>query len=329
MTDSTDRGEIHLGDLARALASLDWQDNDQAQAIARCLGFGLREPPPARSTEIYDRLRYRPPSIPPSEPPARPRIFVPPAPEMPTALPDHTLDSQLQALKERAPSAPGAPDWLKDDDANFESDEGSAVIRQSLFHERTHRHILAAALATRRVGLEIDAKSLIDRLCRREVVARLPYLCEPSLDKGCQLLLDYSATMVPFWEDLAGLVGQVQQVVSAQGTRAYSFDGQPTEAFQWTAEGEQVPWAPDGSPVLAATDFGIQGRLGKGSPSSAWTELIERCERSDSPLVILIPWPEQRWPLELGRYPKLVHWSPHTSAAMIRKMIGIGHHPHR
>ncbi len=60
MTDRSDRGEIHLGDLARALASLHWENDEQARAIAACLGFGLQAAPkPGPPTEIYDRQRYR------------------------------------------------------------------------------------------------------------------------------------------------------------------------------------------------------------------------------------------------------------------------------
>jgi hypothetical protein len=41
--------------------------------------------------------------------------------------------------------------------------------------------------------------------------------------------------------------------------------------------------------------------------------------------VILVPWPEDRWPTDIGAYPELMHWSPHTSASMVRARIGPGH----
>ena len=54
------RGEIHLGDLIRALGTLHCQDHQHARAIAGCLGFGLAAPDvqPTRPTPmVYDRSR--------------------------------------------------------------------------------------------------------------------------------------------------------------------------------------------------------------------------------------------------------------------------------
>jgi hypothetical protein len=73
-TDETQRGEIHLGDLIRALGTLHGQDDEHAQAIAGCLGFGLAAPDlqPARPTPtVYDRSR--PSALPKTEAPATPR----------------------------------------------------------------------------------------------------------------------------------------------------------------------------------------------------------------------------------------------------------------
>ncbi|MGH8581652.1 MAG: hypothetical protein ACREWG_02460, partial [Gammaproteobacteria bacterium] len=59
MTDAPKRGAIHLGDLTRALATLEWQDDEQVRMIAACLGFGLHSAPaPRPPKEIYDRQRY-------------------------------------------------------------------------------------------------------------------------------------------------------------------------------------------------------------------------------------------------------------------------------
>lgn len=322
----TKRGEIHLGDLARALASLQWQDDAEAKTIAACLGFGIRHAPAPRPTkEIYDRQRYRSRASPPSRPPAQGGVFVPPTPESPPGLPANPLTSRLRPLSGRVPTAPDAGDWLDEEDALYTEEGEPVVARRSLFPERTSRHIVSAALATLRSGQAIDVPSLIAAICRRAPIAVLPRRPEATLERGCQLLLDYSATMVPFWEDLNALIHQVSQVVGPANTQIFSFDTQPTGALCWTPQGERQPWRADGRPVLVATDFGIQGRAGRAEPDPAWPALIERCAQDGSPLVILIPWPEPRWPTDIGGYPELVHWSPHTSAGMVRKKIGQGH----
>ncbi len=320
------RGEIHLGDLARALASLHWQGDGQASAIAACLGFGIRPAPALKPPkEIYDR-RDPGQALPPQAPAPRRPVYVPPTPKPPPALPAQTLPSHLQALDERVPPAPDID--LDGETALFNEEAGqpSTVARQSLFPEKTNRHILAAALATRRDGREIDVAKLVAALCRRVHINHLPRRAEPTLGRGCQLLLDYSPGMVPFWEDLNDLIGQVCDVVGPANTRVYSFDTRPTEAVCWTPAGRREAWKPDGVPVLAATDFGIQGPSARAAPDPAWAEAIAHCAKAGSPLLILIPWPEPRWPKSLGPTPALVHWSPHTTAAMLRQKLGIGHH---
>ncbi len=328
MNTDTRRGEIHLGDLVTALVTLNCQTDEQARAIARCLGFDWSAAPPAAPTaEIYDRQRYPKNEQAQKDLPVRPPVYAPPAPPPPVALPDFTAASHLELLSERAPAeAETPPDWLDDAvDAPPETEASGLPARRSLFHERTHRHLLSAALGVRRTGSEIDLARLIGSVCRREVIAQIPRMPEATLDLGCDVLLDYSATMVPYWEDLGMLTEQVKRVVGQPATRAYSFDGQPDNAMSWTPDGERVPWKADGRTVLVATDFGVQGLAGRATAGPSWMELVDRCTKAGSPLVILVIWPESRWPQNLGRTPRLVHWSPHTTAAMLRKRIGAGH----
>ncbi len=325
MTDKTDRGVIHLGDLARALATLQWRNDEQARAIAACLGFGLESAPaPRPPKEIYDRQRYRKPAEASPRPPTRRPVYVPPAPTRPPDLPLNQLASRLQPLEERTPAAPDENAWLEEEDELFAEQTETLVARESLFPERTSRHIVSAALATLRSGREIDIPRLVAAICRRSVIADLPRPMEPTLELGCHLLLDYSAAMAPFWEDLNALIGQVTDVVGPAGTRVFSFDSEPTRALCWTPLGEREPWRADWRPVLVATDFGIQGRAGRARLTPDWHAMVERCAQDGSPLVILIPWPEDRWPADIGGYPELVHWSPYTTAAMIKGRIGQG-----
>jgi hypothetical protein len=178
--------------------------------------------------------------------------------------------------------------------------------------------VLCAALATHRPGSDIDLPRLVASVCRRVPLRRLPRRQEITLAEGCQLLLDYSGTMVPFWEDLAALGDQVREVAGTQATRVYTFDTRPTQARHWTAAGDPEPWEPDGRPVLAATDLGIQGR-GQAEPSADWPEAAARCLATGGPLILLIPWPEGRWPRAFPANATLIHWGPRTSAGMVSR----------
>lgn len=320
------RSEIFLGDLARALEGLKCRTDDEARRIANCLGFGVKPvEPPRPPVEIYDPRTVQPALL-FEQRPRPPVAHIPPLAETPPQLPSGSLASQLKplALVSVIEDEP-APDWLNNKDSLYLSKSETAVSRESLFTELTHRHIISASLATLRTSQEIDVPKLLTAVCRQTILVDLPRCKEATLDLGCQILLDYSATMVPFWEDLNSLIEQVNRVMGAASTRVYSFDTRPTEAMYWTMSGERKPWQPEQRPVLVATDFGLMGKTGRAQLEPAWKRFVDDCARDGSPLVILIPWPQERWPLNIGDYPSFVHWSPHTSAAMIKRKLGMGH----
>jgi len=322
MTDAPDRGEIHLGDLARALADLPWRGQDQAAAIAACLGFGLGAgptlaPPPAPH-RVYDRpsapIRPQPPEAAPRKPP----VFLPPTPPRPVPLPEGTIPAVLSPLPDLAPPQQGRPDWLAAGAAAFPPPPEPRLARATLLPERTARHVLAAALAMPRPGGAVHLPRLIAAVARRAPLRALPRRLEASLDRGCQLLLDYSDPMVPFWEDLNDLADQVRDLAGAEATRVYSFNTRPTEARCWSPAGEPIPWAPDDRPVLVATGLGIQGRA-PAEPSPDWAEFAAVCARAGSPLLVLVPWPQDRWPPVFPANATLFPWGPRTSAGMVRR----------
>ena len=322
------RGEIHLGDLVRVLEDLPWDGPDQAAAIAACLGFGLRpHATPAPSEQPRRVAPERPPPHPtPDTPhapadaqPTPPPIGLPPRPPAPVPLPEGVVPYQLEPRALRAPPDPGPPDWLAEAARDFPSREPvRAPARATLLPERTARHVLAATLATERMAPDIDLPRLLYAICRRQPLRSLPRRREETVAAGCQLLLDYSATMVPFWEDLDALADQVRAVVGAQSTRVYAFDTDPTHARHWTASGEAQDWLPDGRPVLVATDLGIQGHA-QAQPSPGWRALAAACAGAGSPLALLVPWPEDRWPRRFPANATLIHWGPGTTAGRIRR----------
>ncbi|MBK1649580.1 hypothetical protein [Rhabdochromatium marinum] len=322
MSEQPRRGEIHLGDLARALDDLPWTDPNQAAAIANCLGFGLAAQPKvvasARSHQVFDR-RSTPRQAKSERPSASaPPILMPPSPPNPVPLPAGVLPSGLKRLPTLAPPHQEVPDWLTERNAAFPAEPEPQLARATLLPERTARHVLSAGLATTRATGRIDLGALIDAVCRRQPLRDLPRRREATLDRGCQLLLDYSSSMTPFWEDLRQLCEQVHEVVGAHATRVYSFDTQPTQARTWTPAGEPVPWRPDGRPVLAATDLGIQGRAA-AEPNPDWPMLAADCAKAGSPLILLIPWPAERWPRTFAPGATRIHWGPRTTAGMVRR----------
>lgn len=321
------REEIHLGDLARALAKLRCDSPEQIKSVASCLGFAIESvPETGPQTEIYDTHLYPDRSRSNTEQPAPMRYQAPPQPEAPVNLPDFKVPSALQPSPVRTPPAAEPLEALGDEFELLDRNSGvPALARSTLFTENTSRGIFSAALATLRPGNEIDLSGLIEALVTHRALPRLPCLPSATLALGCQLLLDHRSSMVPFYEDLASLPEQIAQITPREHVEIFSFEGDPNRARRWTVDFEALVWCPDKRPVVVATDFGIQGRGGRVEKPAEWSSFIERCRSDGSPLLILIPWPRERWPVGLGSYPELIHWSPHTTAAMIRRKIGLGH----
>ncbi|MCF1182438.1 hypothetical protein L0E83_03175 [Marichromatium gracile] len=230
------------------------------------------------------------------------------------------LTSHLEPASKLTPAEPNRPDRLETSLAAFPPEAEPELARASLLPERAARHVLSAALTTKRPGGDLDLSQLIDAVCRLEPLHKLPRQSEPTLDHGVQLLLDYSDAMLPFWRDLNQLTEQVREVVGAHTTQVYRFDGQPTQARDWTASYEPQPWRPDGRPVLAATDLGSHGEE-TTEPRSDWVKLAKDCARAGSPLILLNPWPEHYWPKTLPPNAILIHWGARTTAGMVRQAI--------
>jgi hypothetical protein len=323
------RGEIHLGELIRALDSLPWENHAQAQAIAGCLGFGLAAADPGPSDRptptVHDRSapsHRSPADIPGVKPPAG---FATPRPGVsPVELPAQVLAAQLHAL----PTAPmldtaTAPEWITGDYQRLDPTPGVAPKRQALFPDRTVRGIFTAALSTLRTGNAIDVDTLLHHLIERRIPAEIPRLPSPTLSRGCQLLLNFSDSMLPWWEDLRELAQQVSAILGNERVSVFDFNATPATAVQWQAGQEnETPWQPQsGRPILVATDLRISGRYTDHRAGSQWQDFGKTCAAQHCPLLILVPWSPAYWPTDLGANAELLHWHSRTSAAMLRQQL--------
>ncbi len=327
--DGQPKGEIQFADLIKALGGLPWHGEHQAQAIAGCLGFGLAAPNMQQykaGTTIYgpDKPGTQSTPAPTSK---SPPLAMPPAPPLPVTLPAHVLNATLTALPHLAPAhANQGADWLAEDYQVLQPETGLSPARLALLPDTRARGVFSAALATLRAGDELDIAELVRRVCQGHIPPRLPRLPAATLAHGCQLLLDFSDTMQPWWDDLRGLARQIAQVVGGDTVSVFDFDQNPGAATQWLANGEERAWHPEpGRPILVATDFGIRGTPSTRPIPAWWSDFVEHCAKRGSPLLILIPWSHTYWPEGLGPYPDLMHWHPHTSAAMVRRKLGRGH----
>ena len=331
------RGEIGLAELVAALRRLRCDQFGEAErrAIAEALGFGAADPRAAQTLTptptVYDHSQTQAQTrSTPIAPPPAPGWAVPRVAPTPEALPADMLACELVELVADPPDAGDdaqPPTWLSAGYRRIDPQTRAAPLRHALLPARTARGVLTAALATQRTGDEIDHEELVRCLVARRLPPRLPRVLAPTLTHGCQLLLDFSDSMLPWWEDLRQLARQAIAALGAAGVTSFHFSGAPAAARRWSAEREDfASWRPQaGQPVLVATDFGIWGEPLHDGAGADWQDFVRRCAAADSPLLILVPWPPRYWPADLGLFPQLVHWNPATTAAMLRRQRGLAH----
>ncbi len=295
------------------------------------MGFSRHGKPPEliesnQAKKIFDRNHYRQPPSTRSELNNTKGFSAPPPPKAPVELPTIILSTELNPI---SPSLANAvkPAWLDDEDV-FLTTEPSPIqlARANLFPTLTHRGILSTALRVKKPGKEADIPRLIKQVIKGQIPKDIPTIDSISLERGCQLLLDFSDSMVPFWEDLTALASQVQNLLGTERVKVYEFDQDPANGKHWGPRGISKDWQADVTrPILVATDLGISGQRIKWPVTQAWRHFIQQCTEKNMPLIVLVPWQETYWPEQIGNHPVLIHWNPHTTATMIKKLVGTGH----
>ena len=325
------KSEICISDLIIALTELPWKSETQAVSIFQALGFDWQNSSQEQMSynqtkKIYDRNHYRQKPITRSSTIVQAGFSVPPSPELPVELPQNILSSELKPLPSTLPSTT-APIWLNDENVFLTTEPPTVkAARTNLFPTLTNRGLLSSALRVKKQGKEANIPKLIEHVIKGRLPKEMPGLDCITLKRGCQLLLDYSDTMVPYWEDLTALANQVQDLLGGERVKIYEFDQDPISGKHWIASDQATNWQADPTrPVLVASDIGITGQRYQCPVNHLWLDFINQCTQKNIPLIVLVPWQECYWPINFGRHPILIHWNPHTTATMIKKWVGKGH----
>ena len=319
------RAEVGLGDLLVALERLQVADPAVAARIARCLGMAdLPGPPVARPRGAWNPAHFRSDHPPPRPPPSLPRGLpeLPPIEATPAAA-GAALETWLEAL-DPVPGPP-APEWLRPVSAE---PPAQPPPREPLLGRCTAAGVIAAAVATRRPGPDLDLYRLQELVVAARPLRSIPRLPTPTLQRGIQLLLDGGESMSAFLDDLSDLRTRCEQVVGRTRCASYSFGSDPQAAVSWRVDGSETTWRPEpGRPVLLATDLDMGARPAAEDWVSArtWRRFAQRCRSAGAPVVAFVPLQPSRWPRELAACMTLVHWDPRTTAAAVRRLVGPGH----
>jgi len=186
---------------------------------------------------------------------------------------------------------------------------------EPLLRPSRQRAVLSALAAVGRPGREVDVDTLVERIVVREPVVVVPRLPESTTGLGVQLLVDHGPSMGPFRRDLRLLADAVRLVVGADAVDVLALrDGPRTVLSLNDDDAEDGPYPAPAGPraVVAASDLGI------GDPATTrpadWLWLAGVVRQAGSPLVVLVPYPQDRWPAWADGPLTLAQWDRTTDA---------------
>lgn len=241
------------------------------------------------------------------------------------ARPSQNLNFRLQRIGTlKKDSIP--PDWIEQPNDFIDKEENQMKLaRKPLFTENTYRAILSVSLGTLQLSSQFDVQRTTEKIVKNRVCLELPRIYRSTLNQGCQLLLDCSDSMIPYWEDLDDLANQARNVVGIERLRIYKFTDNPFEAMCWASDQQ---WQTErGCPVVVASHLNpsMQFQFYKTKTIKKWKEFIQKCEEAKVPLIIFTPWHPRLLSDWIGDYPIQIFWSPQNTAAAIRQLVGKGH----
>jgi hypothetical protein len=194
-----------------------------------------------------------------------------------------------------------------------------------LLHEQWFAGVMFTLLATAEPSAEVDVRTIEQQVVRGRPLVELPLRRRLALQRGVQVLLDYSESMQPFWRDETCLLEQLRCWLGPSRVHAWSFDfdaRRPVEfSFQWHPPRPTV--LRPGTPLLLVSNVG-QGR-DDGSDalleSETVLDVVNAARRLGCPLVALVPLPEPWWPSRLrSLVDHIVEWDRATSPQIARRL---------
>jgi hypothetical protein len=306
-----DRRPYRPGDLLRAFDRLHPSEDVKVQ-IAAMLGLPYRAVPAeaAGADEKADERIEPVPKPLPEEPPGRPSLK--------ELEPTDSLPSRWRNI-ERGARRP--PSWMRQVEpltAQPPSRPGPKL--ESLWAPQWTRAILSATMAAPDARGAINWAEVVEAVASLRPLREFPSRLTWSAARGVQLLLDKSASMMPFAEDRSLLEMEVRKIAGA-GLEVLSFAGCPARGagsgirLRWKPY-EQLPPPRIGATVLVVTDLGIGHATGTEAPATVaeWLSFATCVRSRNCRLTAVVPYAPARWPQRLARVMDIVCWSRETTA---------------
>ncbi|MER5662808.1 hypothetical protein [Streptomyces mirabilis] len=317
------RGEIWIGDVARAVAALSVDPADKAvlSRIANLLGMETAASvrPPSRSGSSEPRPRPRTvPSAPRSSP-------TPPAQEdprqrrrdglaVPLLQPLSAWDSVPRVWSEPALAGPSSRAI------------GERPALQGLLPPHSEAATLRLLVSRLVAEGPVDIERLLGLMGTATVVTELPRQPVRTVRFGVQVLVDLGEGMEPFLRDAMRVLERAAAISGRHGCDVLYFADCPLHrsgpGAAWTWGSYHPPAT--GTRVLVLSDFGLHldaaGRLPPRYEED-WRHTAGLIRHNGCSPVALVPAPLDRWPRWLTDLMPALCWDRTTTAAVARSRL--------
>jgi hypothetical protein len=306
---------IFVGDLVRALSEVGGPDGKNWPEIAKLLGMtwvdaSLTVPQVSKSES--SQLRDVKPS----------RSVTPSLSETRHEVPD--TEDVGEPIDFDFTQTEAAPDVisLPSKPPQREPEARQILTLQPLLDPLWERGILVEAVATVVREGDIDITATVELIARGRSLQDAPREVIPSVSKGCQLLIDTGVGMQPFLEDTRQLTNSIQRAVGTGHTTVFTFIDCPIIGVLTTTYEDSMYTPPqNGAIVLALSDLccgGPRGTIRDAKPEE-WLLISKQIRDAGSSLVVLNPYPPDRWPSSLIGRIAILHWDRSARAATVRQ----------
>lgn len=319
------RGDIWIGDVARAWRALGSTRAEERQWIAETLGFAYRLGRAADAAP--DVIPERPA---PSEPTAHAASRVHADEEMPELVAPSGDASVVVPLRmvttPRAEDERAAPPAVSVEEPLAPETERHVAFRPDtvpLLVPQWTRAIVSAAAATRLEGGSIDYARVIDAVCRMRPIVRLPRRLIWTLRAGVQLLVDRGPGMAPFTRDAALLADHFRAVAGRDRAVQLRFRDCPGRGIDDPGDQGSRSYEPPapGTPVILISDLGLTrgAAMRRSASETEWLSFAARVRQAGCPLVVFVPCATTRWTPALRRAFHLIPWDRGTTVSLARR----------
>ncbi|MES9883888.1 MAG: formylglycine-generating enzyme family protein, partial [Sedimenticola sp.] len=155
---------------------------------------------------------------------------------------------------------------------------------------------LRQALGGMQPTREPDLPQLVRRIGRGHALHRIPYRHKPAWAPRCQLIIDISQRLIPYWSDFGALERKLKRLRGKSGLHIHDLDSSPST--------KQLP--PQGLPLLILSDLGQYDS--SGVAQTGWLRFGHQLRARGITPLVLTPTPRRCWSKALASLYIQVVW---------------------